>query len=158
MLNCSCMNNEHKKQQKKESKRIEKMLRKEKHRLKSEIKLLLLGTGESGKSTIIKQMKIIHGEDLSKGQPLEEVRHIIYYNIIKGIKVLIDARAKLNIPWEVDRNKNIQQAADLVFRSDLNNLITFEYFNRYTSLIETIWNDAGIQATFQKRNQYQLVY
>ncbi|OTF78064.1 GTP-binding protein alpha subunit, gna-like protein [Euroglyphus maynei] len=139
----------------KENRRIEKWLKQEKHRLKREIRILLLGTGESGKSTVLKQMKIIHGENLDQGQQLEELRHVIYFNIIKGIKVLIDARAKLAIPWS-NKTTDIQSKADLVFRAETNNLITFEYFSRYTALIDLIWNDAGIQATFHKRNQYQL--
>lgn len=139
-----------------ENHRIEKWLKQEKYRLKRQIRILLLGTGESGKSTILKQMKIIHGENLSDGQQLEDVRHIIYFNIIKGIKVLIDARAKLSIPWSKD-NDNIQAKADLVFRAETKNQITFEYFSRYTTLIDLLWNNPAIQETFQKRNQYQLV-
>lgn len=139
-----------------ENHRIEKWLKQEKYRLKRQIRILLLGTGESGKSTILKQMKIIHGENLSDGQQLEDVRHIIYFNIIKGIKVLIDARAKLSIPWSKD-DDNIQAKADLVFRAETKNQITFEYFSRYTTLIDLLWNNPAIQETFQKRNQYQLV-
>ncbi|KAH9414658.1 hypothetical protein DERP_014165 [Dermatophagoides pteronyssinus] len=138
-----------------ENHRIEKWLKQEKYRLKRQIRILLLGTGESGKSTILKQMKIIHGENLSDGQQLEDVRHIIYFNIIKGIKVLIDARAKLSIPWSKD-DDNIQAKADLVFRAETKNQITFEYFSRYTTLIDLLWNNPAIQETFQKRNQYQL--
>lgn len=140
----------------KENRRIEKWLKQEKHRLKRQIRILLLGTGESGKSTVLKQMKIIHGQNLGEGQQLEELRHVIYFNILKGIKVLIDARAKLSIPWS-DKTADIQSKADLVFRAETNNLITFEYFSRYTALIDLIWNDDGIQTTFQKRNEYQLV-
>ncbi|KAH9502103.1 Guanine nucleotide-binding protein subunit alpha-13 [Dermatophagoides farinae] len=139
----------------KENRRIEKWLKQEKHRLKRQIRILLLGTGESGKSTVLKQMKIIHGQNLGEGQQLEELRHVIYFNILKGIKVLIDARAKLSIPWS-DKTADIQSKADLVFRAETNNLITFEYFSRYTALIDLIWNDDGIQTTFQKRNEYQL--
>ena len=40
------------------SKKIESFLRKEAVRESHRVKVLLLGTGESGKSTIVKQMKV----------------------------------------------------------------------------------------------------
>lgn len=42
------------------SKEIDKLFKKEAQQLKTITQLLLLGTGESGKTTIIKQMKILH--------------------------------------------------------------------------------------------------
>jgi guanine nucleotide-binding protein subunit alpha-12 len=47
------------------------------------VKLLLLGAGESGKSTFLKQMRIIHG---IKFEPelIREYHHVIYQNVVKG--------------------------------------------------------------------------
>ena len=42
------------------------------------VKLLLLGSGESGKSTFVKQMKIIHGDSYS----IEELKNFV--SIIHG--------------------------------------------------------------------------
>ena len=46
------------------------------------VKLLLLGAGESGKSTFLKQMRIIHNINYDVTSQLE-FRKIIYQNIIK---------------------------------------------------------------------------
>ena len=81
------------------SRAIDKELHRAKKSLKREVKLLLLGAGESGKSTFLKQMKIIHGHTFDP-IALEEYREVIYNNIIRGMKVLIDAREKLCIPWQ----------------------------------------------------------
>lgn len=100
-------------------------------------------------------MKIIHGDSLFDDQSVDEIRHIIYQNILKGIKVLMDARSKLEIPWG-DPEK-VASAVNLVSRVDTRNKITPEYFFRYVSLIDCIWNDSGIQQTYTRRNLFQLV-
>lgn len=46
-----------------------------------EIKLLLLGAGESGKSTILKQIKIIYDHGYSE-EERRNLRHIVYDNTI----------------------------------------------------------------------------
>ncbi len=47
------------------SRRIDRELRQEQRRFQRMVKVLLLGAGESGKSTFLKQMKIIHGVEFS---------------------------------------------------------------------------------------------
>ena len=58
-----------------------------------------LGTGESGKSTFIKQMKIIHGA----GFPDEEKRtyiKLVYQNIFMAMQSMIRAMDLLKIQYE----------------------------------------------------------
>ena len=54
--------------------------------LQYQVKLLLLGAGESGKSTFLKQMRILHGEGYGK-EDLLKFRPVVYSNIVKGMKV-----------------------------------------------------------------------
>lgn len=65
-------------------------LRKDKTRLDSEIKLLLLGAGESGKSTVAKQMKILHLDGFSK-EECESYKSIIAANTVGSMRVLVKA-------------------------------------------------------------------
>ena len=65
---------------------------------------LFLGAGESGKSTFLKQMKIIHGVVFEPEQ-LKEFRRIIYQNMIKAMRVLVDANRKLKIPLRDPANR-----------------------------------------------------
>ena len=64
MMDC-CLSSEEK-EAKMIHKRIEREMTKQKRMARNETKLLLLGTGESGKSTFIKQMRIIHGSGYTK--------------------------------------------------------------------------------------------
>jgi predicted kinase len=49
----------------------------------SQVRVLLLGAGESGKSTFLKQMRIIHGLGFD-AESVQEFQHIIYLNAIQG--------------------------------------------------------------------------
>uniref|UniRef100_A0A914DQD3 Uncharacterized protein n=1 Tax=Acrobeloides nanus TaxID=290746 RepID=A0A914DQD3_9BILA len=61
-----------------QTKTIDKKLRKEKQNLRRQVKILLLGSGESGKSTFIKQMVIIHGPGEFTADEVRSYRAQIY--------------------------------------------------------------------------------
>jgi N-acetylmuramic acid 6-phosphate (MurNAc-6-P) etherase len=58
------------------------------------IKMLLLGAGESGKSTIFKQMKIVHKDGFSVAERKGFVG-IIFGNVISGMHTLLEAFEKI---------------------------------------------------------------
>ncbi|KAJ6452614.1 heterotrimeric G-protein alpha subunit, GPA3-like protein [Mycena sanguinolenta] len=66
---------------------IDRQITEDSKRYKKECKILLLGSGESGKSTIVKQMKIIHqaGFDARERQ---EYRTTIYKNVLDSAGTL----------------------------------------------------------------------
>lgn len=70
-------------EQLRKSKEIDKCLNRDKMYVKRLVKILLLGAGESGKSTFLKQMRIIHGQDFDQ-KAKEEFRATIFSNVIKG--------------------------------------------------------------------------
>ena len=53
---------EEEKRQRKTNKEIERQIQKDKQVYRATHRLLLLGAGESGKSTLVKQMRILHEE------------------------------------------------------------------------------------------------
>uniref|UniRef100_A0A2K6JZI7 Guanine nucleotide-binding protein subunit alpha n=1 Tax=Rhinopithecus bieti TaxID=61621 RepID=A0A2K6JZI7_RHIBE len=92
----------------KESKRInaeiEKQLRRDKRDARRELKLLLLGTGESGKSTFIKQMRIIHGAGYSE-EDKRSFTKLVYQNIFTAMQAMIRAMETLKILYKYEQNK-----------------------------------------------------
>ena len=56
----------------------------------------LLGAGESGKTTFVKQMKIIHGDGYSTDE-LNSFTSIIHYNLLTSMVQVIKSMYKLNI-------------------------------------------------------------
>merc|ERR1739838_1143482 len=81
------------------SRTIEKNLMDDKRQKDKDVKLLLLGSGESGKSTIVRQMKIIHDTGFSKDD-LRRYRPIIYSNTNQCITAIVRAMDTLGIELE----------------------------------------------------------
>ena len=138
--------------QRQRSKLIDKQIAKEKVYFRRKVKILLLGAGESGKSTFLKQMRIIHGRDYSIDD-LHEFKPIIYSNVLKGMKVLADARRKLKIPWG-DSNNQVFGELILSFQSSV---IDTQTFLDYVDCVKHLWEDDGIQNAYHRRNEFQLV-
>ncbi|KAJ3122584.1 hypothetical protein HK100_011909 [Physocladia obscura] len=66
-----------------------------------EIKILLLGTAETGKSTVLKQLRIIHGTGFTEND-IQIFRSAARKNIYDTIRILIDAMVQLTIPYGFD--------------------------------------------------------
>ncbi len=73
-----------------ESKEIDRQLREASQRKRRELKLLLLGTGGSGKSTIAKQMKVIHLNGYTDTEKMLYTE-FVHLNIFQGFKALVRA-------------------------------------------------------------------
>ncbi|KAG5457051.1 MAG: G-protein alpha subunit IN n subclass, partial [Olpidium bornovanus] len=79
---------------KKISNAIEKELKKNRVAQKYEVKLLLLGAGESGKSTVLKQMKLIHDNGFSDDERVA-AREVIFSNIVQSMRAILEAMKSL---------------------------------------------------------------
>ena len=67
------------------------------------ISCLFAGTGQSGKSTFIKQMRIIHGQGYTEDDR-REYTTLVYQNIFQAIQALCWAVKSLNIKYEKHMN------------------------------------------------------
>ena len=66
--------------------------------------LMCVGTGEAGKSTFIKQMRIIHGAGYTD-EDRAGYRVGIYQNIFNGMQILVEAMENLNISYSNSENE-----------------------------------------------------
>ena len=86
-------------EERKKNMEIEKMIRKDKKTQARQVKILLLGAGESGKSTILKQMRIIYSEGFRMDER-KEVRQVIFSNMIVAFKIIAEEMRELGLEYE----------------------------------------------------------
>ncbi|XP_046963028.1 G protein alpha q subunit isoform X5 [Vanessa cardui] len=145
-----CCMSEEAKEQKRINQEIERQLRKDKRDARRELKLLLLGTGESGKSTFIKQMRIIHGSGYSDDDKRGFIK-LVYQNIFMAMQSMIRAMDLLKIQYG---NSSNEEKAELISSIDYESVTTFE--SPYVEAIKGLWADSGIQECYDRRREYQL--
>jgi GTPase SAR1 family protein len=130
---------------------IEKDLIDEKARMSKEIKLLLLGTGDSGKSTIAKQMKIIYLSSFSD-EERKKWKTIIHYNIISYTKFLHTQMLKFDLKFDNPKNEEYIQNFLNIGETMDNAKLTPEL----AKFTKSIWGDKGIQETWANNFKYQI--
>ncbi|KAJ6005013.1 hypothetical protein N7540_012812 [Penicillium herquei] len=133
--------------------RIDRVIKSDKKTLDRTIKILLLGAGESGKSTIIKQMRIIH----SRGFPEEErhqTRAVIYSNIVIAFKVLLDIMNAENIDFQ---NEKTRAMGDLLDKTepDVGSDDAFSDF-KIRDAMRAMWLDTGVQKAVARGHEFAL--
>ncbi|XP_046405449.1 guanine nucleotide-binding protein G(i) subunit alpha [Ischnura elegans] len=133
------------------SKKIDKDLRADGERAAREVKLLLLGAGESGKSTIVKQMKIIHETGYSK-EECEQYRPVVYSNTIQSLMAIIRAMGQLRIDFaDPGKADNARQFFTLASAAEEGELTP-----ELAVLMKRLWQDDGVQLCFSRSREYQL--
>ena len=106
----------------KKSREIEKQLREDQKRMAKEVKLLLLGilvpsnsphtiaaadtcsgAGESGKSTVLKQMRLIHTKGFSVSER-KQWKVTIFHNLLHAFQVVFGAMEEQEVDFADDGN------------------------------------------------------
>ncbi|KAI2790746.1 Guanine nucleotide-binding protein alpha-3 subunit [Penicillium oxalicum] len=151
----SCMSSESSgdAEQKKRSQMIDRRLEEDQRRLRRECKILLLGSGESGKSTIVKQMKIIH----QNGYTVEELalyRLTVYKNLIDCAKALIDAYHHFQLEPSSQKVKDYMAVLEeYQVDTDPNTPLDGSIGDAVTYL----WNDPCTSTVLERQNEFYLM-
>ncbi|KEY66085.1 hypothetical protein S7711_09205 [Stachybotrys chartarum IBT 7711] len=133
------------------SRELDKVIRQDEKRMSKEVKLLLLGAGESGKSTILKQMKLIYSQGFSKNEKLEW-KPIIFNNIIQAFQTIRDAMAELDIEFDDPENEKNMAHVSVERELSLHEKLPQDYL----APIKALWQDKGVKAAIAKGNEYAL--
>jgi len=125
-----------------------KYLTQDKLSFEQEFKLLLLGAGESGKSTVAKQMKILFLNGFTKDER-RTYSSIIFNNTLVSIKALAVMAHELKIPLQN------QDLADKMRRFEV------QYFSgkmdvELGAMVKELWADKGIKEVYKRQNEFQL--
>ncbi|XP_070342290.1 guanine nucleotide-binding protein G(s) subunit alpha isoforms XLas isoform X1 [Equus asinus] len=157
-----------KRAEKKRSKLIDKQLQDEKMGYMCTHRLLLLGAGESGKSTIVKQMRILHvngfngegGEEdpqaarsNSDGEKATKVQDI-KNNLKEAIETIVAAMSNLVPPVELANPEN-QFRVDYIL--SVMNVPDFDFPPEFYEHAKALWEDEGVRACYERSNEYQLI-
>ncbi|WOK91966.1 guanine nucleotide-binding protein alpha-2 subunit isoform X1 [Canna indica] len=121
-------------------------------------KLLLLGAGESGKSTIFKQIKLLFQTGFDEAE-LRSYTSVIHANVYQTIKILYDGAKELaqNDPSSskyvvCSDNKEVGEKL-----SEIGSKMDYPCLTKdLATEIMTLWNDNAIQETYSHGNNLQV--
>ena len=142
-------------EEKRKSRAIDKQIENDYKNSSREVKLLLLGAGESGKSTVVKQMTIIHKSGYN-----EAMRRTFTTLILNN--ALISLR---NIIQAMDTITPNVSLGDPDAKADVDAFMLYDFLDTgvkslpegAADVMKRLWADSGVQACFSRSNEYQLI-
>ncbi|KAI9684365.1 MAG: Guanine nucleotide-binding protein alpha-2 subunit [Trizodia sp. TS-e1964] len=140
-------------EQRKRSQMIDRRLEEDSRRLRRECKILLLGSGESGKSTIVKQMKIIHQNGYTKDE-LALYRLTIYKNLVDCTKALISAMRQFDIESNNPRTRNL---CDYILDYEVDPDPHTPLDSKVGDSVTIIWKDATIATVLEHQSEFYMM-
>ncbi|XP_063072763.1 guanine nucleotide-binding protein G(s) subunit alpha-like [Engraulis encrasicolus] len=136
---------------KRRSKEIDKQLQKDRRLFKATHRLLLMGPEESGKSTIVKNLRILYGDGFNEEEKKQMVQHI-RSNIKEAIRTIVRHMSKLVPPVPVaspDNQSHIEYISSLPWEED------FDFTPEFYEHTKCLWQDSGVRACFDRSNEYR---
>ncbi|AEO70909.1 dfc36a28-0d70-456a-8dfa-0310fbd4c003 [Thermothielavioides terrestris] len=137
----------------KRSNKIDKELEEDSKRLRKECKILLLGSGESGKSTIVKQMKIIHLKGYSP-EELASYRPTVYKNLLECAKALCGAMRQFEIEPVLEENRAY---CDFLLDYSLDANPQARIDPRVGVAVQSVWNDPAKEQLMERQTEFYLM-
>jgi len=134
------MHAKHKDQAVQKSMRIQDELKRLRKETDSHVKLLLLGTGDAGKSTFLKQLKMIHNDGFSVKE-VHQFRVVLQDNLITSIQKIL-ACENVKVP------KGLQDSRQSVLDAETAIACVED--------IVTLWKDESLKHAFEHRHELEI--
>eukprot|EP01083_Nonionella_stella_P007349 21271_1 len=138
-----------------ETKSIEKQMKLAQVKDQKTIRVLLLGPGNSGKTTILKQIRKIHClDDKTELNERQKITKYVQHAVIEYTKILCEQSEELHDKHKLNTlvhsdNEHIRQE---MLQLDLPCALTQQIMYK----IKILWSDPGIQPTLESRSLYQI--
>jgi len=117
------------------------------------IKLLLLGAGESGKSTFFKQIDLLYGKPWSRDKR-EEFRPIIFENTIDAMKTIIEDGFLTLEEGKIPHELQLRANQILAIEKDAGG--TYNLTAEIAGNIDALWQEPLVKEAYDNRAEYQL--
>ena len=114
-------------------------------------KTLILGTSESGKSTLYKSL-MLQVEGSFTLEERQSFKEIIFTNAVQSMRVVLEAMEGLGISLEDDRNEfHVQKIFMQPSQLEVEKLPT-----EAVDTIETLYTDSGVRECLKRTREYQI--
>ena len=115
---------------------------------REKLQILLLGTDGVGKSTFLRQLRMIHG-DLYTEEELVEFISIVHQNLIFSMKILLQQAKSLHILGGISSRQSVEtiikHSTGAPFLSD-----------SVLRAISLLWSDPVIKSVWNLRDEFQI--
>ncbi|KAI8325573.1 G-protein alpha subunit [Martensiomyces pterosporus] len=132
---------------------IDRELEEERDRRAQEVKILLLGSGESGKSTIVKQMKIIHQNGYTR-EELALFRMTIYKNVLDSVQELVVGMQRCQLFPVNERN---MEFVNSILNLNIEKTLAINITPEFVEGIEGLWQDPIIEKLIVRTSEFYLM-
>lgn len=154
MGNCPASPTAEQLEEKQRNDAITAQIKTDRSKLAKEIKLLLLGTGDSGKSTFAKQMKIIHLTGFSDDER-QNMKKIIHINVISYMQTLLNQMRSFGYELK-EENKEHEEVIRNISKDQLSTT-TVIFSPQISGALIALWSDPAIsQQTMGRYREFQL--
>ncbi|TDL17128.1 G-protein alpha subunit [Rickenella mellea] len=131
---------------------IDDIIKEDSKKYNNECKILLLGCAESGKSTIMKQMKI-HHNGFSR-EELLQYRLPVYRNVVESAQALVNAMRKLCVDPILPANR-IHADRIIVYKVEASP--NFIFSEEISVAIHNLWQDPIIPKIMDHSSEFYLM-